>query len=129
MNIVENKKDTSNYKNDNDVNKENYPNTAEFITNLWQQYSPLSWGQMYNEYIKYTKRMSEIYYEYAVSSQRMAELYKELAVSAEKMTELYKESAKSTEEMSKYWLKYFSVSHLSRNHKEKQEPSSTSKEE
>jgi hypothetical protein len=126
---MENKKDTTNYKNDHDVNKENFPNTAEFITNLWQQYSSLSWGQMYNEYIKYTKRMSEIYYEYAVSSQRMAELYKELAVSAEKMTELYKESAKSTEEMSKYWLKYFSVSPLSKNYKEKQEPSSTSKEE
>lgn len=122
MNIVENKKKPP-------VNKENYPNTAEFITNLWQQYSPLSWGQMYNEYIKYTNRMSEIYHEYAVSSQKTAELYKELAVSAEKMTELYRESGKSTEEMSKYWLKYFSVSPLSRNHKEKQEPSSTSKEE
>jgi hypothetical protein len=120
VNIVENKEDATDYKN-NDANKEDNTNTAKSMTDLWQQYSPMSWGKMYNEYIKYTKRMSEIYYEYAVSSQRMTELYKELAANAERMTKLYKESAKSTEEMSKYWLKYFSVNPSSRNNKEEQE--------
>jgi hypothetical protein len=83
-------------------------NTAKSITNLWQQYSPTAWSEMYNEYVKYTIRMTEIYQEYAKSSERMTELYKELAINAEKMTELYKESAKNTEKMTKYWLNYFS---------------------
>jgi hypothetical protein len=48
---------------------------------------------MYNEYAKYTTRMTEIYQEYAKGSERMTELYKELAMIADKMTELYKETA------------------------------------
>jgi len=32
---------------------------------LWkQQYSPLVWSEMYNEYVKYAKRNAEIYDEY-----------------------------------------------------------------
>ncbi len=69
------------------------PNEIESISNLWQQYSPMTWSETYNQYIKYTRRMTEIYNEYAKSSQRMTELYTELAANAEKMTELYKESA------------------------------------
>ena len=38
-------------------------------TNLWQQYSPMAWGKMYNEYINYTRRMTEIYDEYAENSE------------------------------------------------------------
>ena len=63
---------------------------------------------MYNEYAKYTTRMTEIYQEYAKSSERMTDLYKELAMNADKMTKLYKETAESTEKMSKYWLNYIS---------------------
>jgi hypothetical protein len=83
-------------------------NAAKSITDLWQQYSPTTWSEMYNEYVKYTIRITEIYQEYAKSSEKMTELYKELAINAEKMTELYKESAKNTEKMTKYWLNYFS---------------------
>jgi hypothetical protein len=31
----------------------------------------MAWSEMYNEYINYTRRMTEIYNEYAKSSQRM----------------------------------------------------------
>ena len=43
-------------------------------SNLWQQYSPMAWGETYNEYINYTRRMTEIYNEYAKTSQRMTQL-------------------------------------------------------
>jgi hypothetical protein len=70
---MENRQDSSNNndnknhkkKNDNnfiDINA----NTAKSITNLWQQYSPTAWSEVYNEYVKYTIRMTEIYQEYAV---------------------------------------------------------------
>jgi hypothetical protein len=59
-------------------------------TNLWQQYSPMTWGKMYNEYINHTRRMTEIYDKYAESSQRMTQLYKELATNAEKITNYIK---------------------------------------
>ena len=72
------------------------PNQFKSITDWWQQYSPLAWGEMYNEYIKYTTSMTEIYKEYIKSSERMTELYKELAINTERMTELYKESVTST---------------------------------
>jgi predicted nuclease with TOPRIM domain len=105
-----------NERNSNDNNKKAYNksnNAAEpnaimsTIADLWQRYSPLSWSEMYNEYVNYMARMTEIYDEYAESSQRMTELYKEMAANAERMTELYKESAKSTEKMSKKWLNQF----------------------
>src|ERR687898_1077184 len=124
---MENQEDSKN-KNDNNKKRKNFidvdTNAVNSITDLWQQYSPTAWSEMYNEYVKYTIRMIEIYQEYAKSSERMTELYKELAVNAEKMTELYKESAKRTEKMSKYWLNYFSwMKPLSENKekKEKQE--------
>ena len=127
---MENRQDSSN-NNDNKNHKKKKKNdsnfidinanTAKSITNLWQQYSPTAWSEMYNEYVKYTIRMTEIYQEYAKSSERMTELYKELAINAEKVTELYKESAKNTEKMTKYWLDYFSwMKPLSENKEEKE---------
>jgi hypothetical protein len=118
---MENKEDSNNTdnKNDNNNNKKHFTddvdkNAVKSITDLWQQYSsPMTWSKMYNEFVEYTTRMTEIYEEYAKSSERMKELYKELAANAEKMTELYKESAKSTEKMSKYWLNYFWMKPLS----------------
>jgi hypothetical protein len=97
---------------------------SKSFTDFWRRYSPSAWSEMYNEYVKYTTRMTEIYQEYAKSSERMTELYKELAMNADKMTELYKETAESTEKMSKYWLNYLSwMKPLSENkeQKEKQE--------
>ena len=90
-------------------------------SNLWQQYSPMAWSETYNEYINYTRRMTEIYNEYAKSSQKMTQLFKELAANAEKMTELYKESANSTEKMTKYWLHLLWAKPLSKNNEGKQE--------
>ena len=96
-------------------------NLSTSITDLWQQYSPSAWTEMYSEFLKYTTRMSEIYHEYAKSSEIMTELYKELAANAEKMTELYKESAKGTEVMTKSWLHFFGIKSLSKNNKEQEE--------
>ena len=98
-----------------------YSNASTSITDLWQQYSPSAWTEMYGEFLKYTTRMSEIYHEYAKSSEIMTALYKELAANAEKMTELYKESANSTEVMTKSWLHFFGIKSLSKNNKEQEE--------
>jgi hypothetical protein len=130
---MKNRQDTSN-NNDNKKYKKKKENDNNFIdtnadaakslSNLWQQYSPAAWAEMYNEYVKYTIRMTEIYQEYAKSSERMTELYKELAMNAEKMTQLHRESAKRTEKLSKYWLSFFSwIKPLSENREknEKQE--------
>jgi hypothetical protein len=81
---MENRHDSSN-NNDNKNNKNQKKkkendnnfidinaNTAKSITNLWQQYSPMAWSEMYNECVKYAARMIEIYQEYAKSSERMA---------------------------------------------------------
>ena len=89
-----------------------YSNASRSITDLWQQYSPSAWTEMYSEFLKYTTRMSEIYHEYAKSSEIMTALYKELAANAEKMTELYMESAKGTEVMTKSWLHFFGIKSL-----------------
>ena len=96
-------------------------NVSTSITDLWQQYSPSAWTEMYSEFLKYTTRMSEIYHEYAKSSEIMTVLYKELAANAEKMTELYKESAKGTEVMTKSWLHFFGIKSLSKNNEEHEE--------
>ena len=98
-----------------------YSNVSTSITDLWQQYSPSAWTEMYSEFLKYTTRMSEIYHEYAKSSEIMTALYKELAANAEKMTELYMESAKGTEVMTKSWLHFFGIKSLSKNNKEQEE--------
>lgn len=54
-------------KNNKD-NKEDENFTSSFqsksITEWWQQYSPLAWVELYNEYIRYTTSMSKIYKEY-----------------------------------------------------------------
>jgi len=118
---VKNKKVNNNSnekKEDGKLKKKNdlvNPNENASISNLWQQYSPMAWSETYNEYINYTRRMTEIYNEYAKSSQKMTQLYKELAANAEKMTELYKESANSTEKMTKYWLHFLLMKPLSKN--------------
>jgi esterase/lipase len=98
-----------------------YSNASKSITDLWRQYSPSAWTEMYSEFLKYTTRMSEIYHEYAKSSEIMTALYKELATNAEKMTELYKESAKSTEVMTKSWLHFFGIKSLSKSNEEHEE--------
>src|SRR3546814_7352912 len=59
-------------KEDDKLKKENdlvNHNEMASISNLWQQYSPMAWSETYNEYINYTRRMTEIYNEYAKSSQ------------------------------------------------------------
>src|SRR5215208_866398 len=66
-------------RNKDDKNNLIHPNQFTPFMPLWQQYSPMAWNDMYNEYIKYTARM----------------------------TEMYKESAKNTERITKYWLDYF----------------------
>ena len=72
----ENRCSDSNKDNKNNITQ---PNQFTPFMPLWQQYLPMAWSNMYNEYSKYTARM----------------------------TELYKESAKSTERISKYWLDCF----------------------
>jgi len=94
-------------KNNNEERNMNNPNQFRSITDWWQQNSPMAWGEMYNEYIKYITSMTEIYKEYIKRSEKMTELYKELAVNTEKMTDLYKESVKSTERMTNHWLNKF----------------------
>ena len=44
-----------------------YSNASTLIADLWQQYSPATWIEIYSEFLKYTTRMSEIYHEYAKS--------------------------------------------------------------
>ena len=39
------------------------------IRNVLQKYSPMAWSEMYNEYINYTRKMTNIYNEYAKSSE------------------------------------------------------------
>jgi hypothetical protein len=41
---------------------------------------------MYNEYSRYTTRMTELSPEDAISSEKMTELCKEMAMNADKMT-------------------------------------------
>jgi hypothetical protein len=107
-------------KNNKDEGNFTSPYQLKSFTELWQQYSPLAWSQMFNEYIKYTSSMSEIYKEYIKSSERMTELYKELALNTERMTELYKESVKSTERMTKFWSnKFGTLPSLKKQRKEK----------
>jgi hypothetical protein len=103
----EEKRHSGSDRNKDDKNNLIHPNQFTPFMPLWQQYSPMAWNDMYNEYIKYTARMTEIYKEYIKSSERMTESYKELAENAQRMTELYKESAKNTERITKYWLDYF----------------------
>jgi hypothetical protein len=115
---MKNKKASNEEREDDKLKKENdlaNLNEIASISNLLQKYSPMVWSEAYNEYINYTRRMTEIYKEYAKSSQRMTQLYKELAANAEKMTELYKESANSTEKMTKYWLHFLWMKPVSRN--------------
>jgi len=116
-NSIEKKEDGKLKKKSDLVN----PNEIASVSYLWQQYSPMAWSETYNEYINYTRRMTELYKEYAKSSQRMTQLFKELAANAEKMTELYKESANRTEKMTKYWLHFLWMKPLSKNKEGQQE--------
>ena len=72
--------------NNNEERNMNNPNQLTLITDWWQQNSPMSWGETYNEYIKHITSMTEIYKEYIKRSEKMTELYKELAVNTERMT-------------------------------------------
>ena len=86
--------DTTN--NSNEERNMNNPNQFKSITDGWQHNSPLAWGELFNEYIKYITSMTELYKEYLKRSEKMTDLYKELAINTERMTDLYKESVKST---------------------------------
>jgi hypothetical protein len=57
VNIVENKEDATDYKN-NDANKEDNTNTAKSMTDLWQQYSPMELEA--DKIIDYNKENFEI---------------------------------------------------------------------
>jgi hypothetical protein len=93
--------------NNNEERIMNNPDQFRSIMDWWQQYSPMAWGEMYNEYIAYITSMTEIYKEYIKRSEKMTELYKELAENTERMTDLYKESVKNTERMTNHWLNKF----------------------
>jgi hypothetical protein len=65
---MENQEDSKNNTNNYNNNKRKHPtdidtNAVNSITDLWQQYSPMAWTEMYNEYIKYAARVTEIYQE------------------------------------------------------------------
>ena len=111
--------DTTN--NSNEERNMNNPNQFKSITDGWQHNSPLAWGELFNEYIKYITSMTDIYKEYIKRSEKMTDLYKELAVNTERMTDLYKESVKNTKRMINHWLKNFIILHLQRNKEEKNE--------
>ncbi len=104
MKDQEQKNSNNNSKEEKDLTN---PNHSTSIIDSWQQYSPMVWVEMYNEYMKYTTSMTKVYKEYIKSSEKMTDLYKELATNTEKMTDLYKESVTSTERMTKYWLNKF----------------------
>ena len=71
----------------------NNPNQFKSITDGWQHNSPLAWGELFNEYIKYITAMTYIHKEYIKRSEKMTDLYKELSV--------------NTERMINHWLKKF----------------------
>jgi hypothetical protein len=65
-----NNNDNKNYKKrkQSDIDFTDFnANVSKSFTDLWQR-SPSAWSEMYNEYAKYTTRMTEIYQEYAKSS-------------------------------------------------------------
>ena len=88
-----------------------YSNASTLIADLWQQYSPATWIEMYSEFLKYTTRMSEIYHEYAKSSEKMTALYKELAGKRRENDRVIHKS----------WLHFFGNKSLSKNNKEQEE--------
>lgn len=93
------------------------PSLASILSFWQQQYSPMKWSEMYNEYVTYAKRMAQINDEFIKRSHRMTELYMELSENAQWMSELYKESIGITETAYKNWLNnYYSFwrkNHLS----------------
>ena len=60
--------DTTN--NSNEERNMNNPNQFKSITDWWQHNSPLAWGELFNEYIKYITSMTEIYKEYIKRSEK-----------------------------------------------------------
>lgn len=75
------------------------------ILSFWQQqYFPTRWNEMYNEYIIYAKKMTQINEEFVTRSQRMAQIYIELSENAQRINELFKESIELTEVAYRNWL-------------------------
>ena len=103
---------------DNHKENDNPLSSLSSILSFWQQqYSPMKWSEMYNEYVTYAKRMAQINDEFVKRSRRMTELYMELSEHSQRMSELYKESIGITETAYKKWLNnYYSFwgkNHLS----------------
>ena len=103
---------------DNHKENDNPLSSLSSILSFWQQqYSPMKWSEMYNEYVTYAKRMAQINDEFVKRSRRMTELYMELSEHSKRMSELYKESIGITETAYKKWLNnYYSFwgkNHLS----------------
>ena len=103
---------------DNNKENDNPLSSLSSILSFWQQqYSPMKWSEMYNEYVTYAKRMAQINDEFVKRSRRMTKLYMELSEHSKRMSELYKESIGITETAYKKWLNnYYSFwgkNHLS----------------
>ena len=76
---------------DNNKENDNPLSSLSSILSFWQQqYSPMKWSEMYNEYVTYAKRMAQINDEFVKRSRRMTELYMELSEHSQRMSELYK---------------------------------------
>ena len=65
-----NNNDNKNYKKKK-LNEKDFidinANAAKSFTDLWQRYSPTAWNEMYNEYSKYTTRMTELFIQFPKS--------------------------------------------------------------
>lgn len=49
----------------------NCPNQFRLIIDRWQQYSPIAWSEMYDEYFTSITSMTEIYKEYIKRLEKM----------------------------------------------------------
>jgi hypothetical protein len=93
---------------DNHKENDNPLSSLSSILSFWQQqYSPMKWSEMYNEYVTYAKRMAQINDEFVKRSRRMTELYMELSEHSKRMSEMYKESIGITETAYKWLNNYF----------------------
>jgi hypothetical protein len=48
-------------KKNNKNNDLTNPDAIASNSNLWQRYPPIAWSEIYNEYVNYTKGMTEMY--------------------------------------------------------------------
>jgi hypothetical protein len=113
-NLNEKKKGSLEYqKNDDNVNT----SILESIMSFWeQQFFPIKWSEMYNQYAVYAKQMVQINEEFITRSQKIAQLCIELSENAQRINELFKESIKLTEGFYKNWLNaYYPFLNINKN--------------